>query len=70
MSASAVKKNYEQKKKIIFKSNKKLNYVLIQNDEILVIFQYLQEKLLRFRDYTLQLHIAQATEKIFGCCSN
>ena len=58
MPAQAVKKKKEQMKKNKFKSKTKLNYVLIQNNEILVIFQDLQQKLLRLRTYTVLLHIA------------
>ena len=37
--------------RINFKSKKKLNSEVIQNDEILVICQYLLAKQQRFRDY-------------------
>ena len=47
-----------------------LNSVLIQNDAILVICQYLQAKLQQFRDYKVLLHIVQVIEKNFGCCLN
>ena len=45
---------------------KKLSFVWIQNDKILVIFQYLQQ----FQDYWLLLGMAQVTQKIFGCRSS
>ena len=43
---------------------------MIQNDEILVIFQYLQAKLQRFRDSVTLFRIVQAVEKKFVCCSS
>ena len=49
MPASAVKKTKNKRKRLNFKSKKKLNPVLIQSDEIL-IFQYLPAKLQQFRD--------------------
>ena len=52
MSASTVTKI---KKKFFFKSKKKLNSVLVQNNQILEIYQYLQANLQRFRDYEVLL---------------
>ena len=47
-SLSSKKEIKNKRKRINFKSKKKLNTVLIQNDKILVICQYLLAKLLRF----------------------
>ena len=44
--------------------------MLIQNDDILEIFQHFQEKLQQFWDHISLLRSALATEKIFGCRSN
>ena len=62
-SSSAKKKNSEKTKKKNFKSKKKLNSVLIQNRQILVIFEYLQAKLQRFRDCRMLLRTRKAIEK-------
>ena len=43
----------------------KINSALIQNDKVLIIFEYLLAKL-QFRDYSVLLRTVQATEKIFG----
>ena len=47
-------------KELISNQFKKLNFVLIKNDKIVVIFCCLQAKLQLFRDS------AQASEKFFG----
>ena len=39
-------------------------------DKLLVIFQYLQEKLQQFRDNKLLLGVAQAAKNYFDCGSN
>ena len=45
-----------------FKSKKKLNSVLIQNYEVLVIDHYLQAKLQRFADYKVRYSCAMRKE--------
>ena len=59
MPAYGAKLKLRTKKKTHFKSKKKLASVLIQNDKILVIFQYFH----RFQNYKRLLHSVQATRK-------
>ena len=70
MPASAEEKFKSKRKRITFKSKKKLNPVLVKNNQILEIFQHLQAKLQRFRDYRGLQRVAQVTEKSFGCHLN
>ena len=65
MPASAVKTKKNEQNRMNFKPKKELNFIQIQTDENLVIFQFLLAKLQRFQDYLFLPFIDNQKPEIF-----